>query len=369
MPRLRVELPLSSDAQPIEDSNGVLSSVYLSTGSFGIKRAVPEGALDVGGDVKVEYSGSPKITLYSRGNGTQKYSIRATNDEDPAGGRLLAFRNESAQRDDLVLDSAGNLKLEHDGSPQITLYSRGYGTQEYSIRATNNDDTAGGRLLVFRNESHQRDDMVLDNAGNLKLEHSGSPKITLYSRGNGTQQFSIRATNDADPAEGRKFVVRNESQGEDVFTIDAYGGIKVAGDITLPGADCAERFTVADSHVEPGTVMVIDTDETLRESSEPYDRRVAGVISGAASRRPGFVLGGEGGDQSRQPLALGGTVYCKVDATAGSVEVGDLLVTATSPGYAMKATDRDRAFGAVIGKALRGLPDGFDLIPILVSLQ
>ena len=48
---------------------------------------------------------------------------------------------------------------------------------------TNNRDAAGGRLLVFRNESQGRDDMVLDNAGNLKLEHNGSPKLTLYSHG------------------------------------------------------------------------------------------------------------------------------------------------------------------------------------------
>jgi hypothetical protein len=35
----------------------------------------------------------------------------------------------------------------------------------------------------------------------------------------------------------------------------------------------------------------------------------------------------------------------------------------------MKANDPMRAFGAVIGKALRGLQSGRGLIPILVSLQ
>jgi hypothetical protein len=35
----------------------------------------------------------------------------------------------------------------------------------------------------------------------------------------------------------------------------------------------------------------------------------------------------------------------------------------------MKAGDRDRAFGAVIGKALRPLAAGQGLIPILVALQ
>jgi hypothetical protein len=54
---------------------------------------------------------------------------------------------------------------------------------------------------------------------------------------------------------------------------------------------------------------------------------------------------------------------------AAPIEVGDLLTTSPTPGHAMKATDPVRAFGAVIGKALRALGDGQGLIPILVALQ
>jgi len=35
----------------------------------------------------------------------------------------------------------------------------------------------------------------------------------------------------------------------------------------------------------------------------------------------------------------------------------------------MKADDPAKAFGAVIGKALRPLPEGHSLIPILIALQ
>jgi hypothetical protein len=35
----------------------------------------------------------------------------------------------------------------------------------------------------------------------------------------------------------------------------------------------------------------------------------------------------------------------------------------------MKVTDRDRAGGAVIGKAMTGLDDGTGLVLVLVSLQ
>jgi hypothetical protein len=49
--------------------------------------------------------------------------------------------------------------------------------------------------------------------------------------------------------------------------------------------------------------------------------------------------------------------------------MGDLLTTSPTPGHAMKADDPLKAFGAVIGKALRPLDEGEGLIPILIALQ
>ena len=143
-----------------------------------------------------------------------------------------------------------------------------------------------------------------------------------------------------------------------------------AGDITLRNADCAEEFDIASaSALDAGTVMVLDAGGALRESTEAYDKKVAGVLSGAGEYRPGIVLDRKGPRENRRPLALVGKVYCKVDATCAPVEVGDLLTTSPTPGHAMKAEDPLRAFGAVIGKALRPLKEGKGLIPILVALQ
>jgi hypothetical protein len=58
-----------------------------------------------------------------------------------------------------------------------------------------------------------------------------------------------------------------------------------------------------------------------------------------------------------------------VDAQYSSIDVGDLLTTSPTPGHAMKASDPLRAFGAVIGKALRPLGSGRGLIPILIALR
>jgi len=93
----------------------------------------------------------------------------------------------------------------------------------------------------------------------------------------------------------------------------------------------------------------------------------AGVVAGAGTLKPAVVLQRIPSKTPRSPIALVGKVFCKVDATFGAIVAGDLLTTSTTPGHAMKASDKLRAFGAVVGKALAGLDAGTGLIPILVS--
>jgi hypothetical protein len=148
------------------------------------------------------------------------------------------------------------------------------------------------------------------------------------------------------------------------------GDVEITGDIRLLNADCAEDFDIAHpEHVDPGTVMVLANEGALRASHRAYDRRVAGVVSGAGDYQPALVLDRQPSGANRQPIALMGKVFCKVDAQYGPVEIGDLLTTSPTPGHAMKAGDPLQAFGAVIGKALRPLEDGQGLIPVLVALQ
>jgi hypothetical protein len=150
------------------------------------------------------------------------------------------------------------------------------------------------------------------------------------------------------------------------------GDVEVTGDIRLVNAgDCAEEFdVVAAESIEPGTVMVLSKEGgALHQSQQAYDKRVAGVISGAGGYKPGIVLDKRDTQTNRVPLALLGKVYCKVDASCGPIEVGDLLTSSDRPGHAMTATEPLKAFGSIIGKALQPLKEGQGLIPILVALQ
>jgi len=152
--------------------------------------------------------------------------------------------------------------------------------------------------------------------------------------------------------------------------VTASGNI-TAADVILSGADCAEEFDVVNAgELEPGTVVVFNEKGAVSHSILPYNKRVAGVISGAGNYRPGVVLGrGGSSGEGKVPVALVGRVYCKVDASYSPIEVGDMLTTSPTSGFAMKVSDPSRAFGAVIGKALGGLDRGTGLIPMLVTLQ
>jgi hypothetical protein len=141
-----------------------------------------------------------------------------------------------------------------------------------------------------------------------------------------------------------------------------------ANDCSLTGADCAEHFASAETApIEAGTVMVLGEVGSLQKSSRAYDKRVAGIVSGAGEYKPGVILG-RTADKNTNLIALSGRVFCRVDAEYGAIEVGDLLTTSDTPGYAMKATDPNRAFGTVLGKAMGSLEKGRGLVPVLVGL-
>jgi hypothetical protein len=313
---LQVDQALGATTQPVKDQNGNTSPLALSTGAIGIGTTTPAGKLHID---------EPGV---------------------PFSKSLLMV--SSIATDNLLLSLVGDSDRTQGGPFQVVVTERG----------------AVGIGTLAPEEK-------LDVRGDVKIEKSGSARLSIRSRGNGTQHYSIRATNNDDPAGGRKFIIRNEDHSRDDLTIDNLGNISVPGDIQLTGADCAEEFDLEGSPaaVEPGSVMVIGSAGGLKPCEQAYDRRVAGVISGAGDYRPGIILHKGPDHEQRVPVALTGKVFCKVDATFGAVEVGDLLTTSPISGHAMKASDSSRAFGAILGKALQPMSAGQGLLPVLVALQ
>ncbi len=138
------------------------------------------------------------------------------------------------------------------------------------------------------------------------------------------------------------------------------------------GGDLAEPFSVEDSiEAEPGTVMVIDESHPgkLKVSDYAYDRKVAGIVSGAGGMSAGLTLQHNHLSVGKMLVALAGCVYCKAEATSNSIELGDLLTTSHIPGHAMKATNEQSLHGAIIGKAMSLLREGTGLVLVLVNLH
>ena len=123
--------------------------------------------------------------------------------------------------------------------------------------------------------------------------------------------------------------------------------------------------------VEPGTVVVIDAANPgkLKASTRAYDKKVAGIVSGANGIQPGISMIQEDKLEAGENVALSGRVFVKADTSAGPIEPGDLLTTSSIAGRAMKAADHSQAQGAILGKAMTPLQDGDGMVLVLVTLQ
>jgi hypothetical protein len=154
-------------------------------------------------------------------------------------------------------------------------------------------------------------------------------------------------------------------------TLDVNGTTRTHSIVITGGADLAEPFSMGSAAIEAGAVVVIDEDHPgrLKLSTEPYDTRVAGVVSGANGIHPGIALHQQGALEGDRNVALSGRVYVKADACNGTIKPGDLLTTSANPGHAMKVTDHVRAPGAILGKAMSALNEGTGLVLVLVTLE
>jgi hypothetical protein len=118
-------------------------------------------------------------------------------------------------------------------------------------------------------------------------------------------------------------------------------------------------------------LLVIDASggRRLSLSQAPYSTLAAGIYS----TQPGVVASqhhvGEALPKDEVPLAVVGIVPCKVTAENGPIAPGDLLVSSSTPGHAMKGTERNRMLGAVVGKALEPWQKGTGVVQVLVTLQ
>ncbi len=148
------------------------------------------------------------------------------------------------------------------------------------------------------------------------------------------------------------------------FRVTGNGNVQADGTYSSPCADFAE-LVETDGEYEAGDVLVIGSEGKFSLSSDPGSTLVAGIYS----TKPAFIGGSSINTEDNAgkiPMAVMGIVPCKVSVENGRISAGDLLVTSSKAGYAMRSVD-PRA-GTIVAKALESA-DADGLIKVLVTLQ
>lgn len=141
------------------------------------------------------------------------------------------------------------------------------------------------------------------------------------------------------------------------------GDVYADGSFIGGGADIAEYVRVSEP-VSPGDVLELDPDnpKSYRKARSAYSPLIAGVVSSV----PGVVLGAKRAQEGWVLLALVGRVPVKTTADNGPIRPGDLLTSASKPGYAMRCQSITQCEGALLGKALGALDSGEGVILVLL---
>lgn len=290
---------------------------------------------------------------------------------DNSGGEAITL---SGAYGVVVLDapttgSAIELWSDQIGSPGAELSMKlATGTEMVEILASETG-TDGGQMIIRQGDGVSG--IVMDGDEGT----AGGGAAYFYTNG-GTSSIEI----DGHETDGAGAIRLMNAAGTTTITLDPEfsGDGRVITEVLqiTGGSDLSEQFEISPcdpaTDVQPGMIVCIDASHQgqLVVSNSPYDRTVAGIISGAGGVKSGMLMSQTGAiTNGKYPVALTGRVYCLADATHGAISPGDLLTTSPTPGHAMKAGDPLRAAGAVIGKAMTSLAEGKGLVLVLVTLQ
>ena len=316
---------------------------YFNGGNVGIGTTTPEKKLTI-------QSNRPQIALVENGGNAgilefheQERQLRLqywTDYGSTWDTTMMTLDGDSGRVGIGTMDPRAKLDVSSPGESEDAIIARGSSGQGMFL--VTQDDFGNGKVFV--------------------QDASGDTKIQISAYGNSIFKGGRVGIGDVGVPEEKLVVrgnilVKSESTGADVLELGQ-------------GLDYAEGFDVTDrTDIEPGTVLVIDPENPgkLTVSLSAYDSKVAGIVAGANGMGSGVRLGV---GQFDYDVALAGRVYCKVDTTEEAVQAGDQLTTSGTAGHAMKASDYDRARGAVLGKAMESLEKGKKgKILVLVTLQ
>ena len=154
-----------------------------------------------------------------------------------------------------------------------------------------------------------------------------------------------------------------------VFRVSIWGDVEIDGAVygaafETGAADIAEWVPIT-TLAEPGDVIEFDPTASMqyRVAQNACSSLVAGVISTA----PGVTLGTDLDASEKALLALIGIVPVKVTDEGGPIQPGDLLVTSSTPGHAMRWAGPGPCPCSLIGKALEPMTNEQGVVLVLLT--
>jgi len=353
-----IALPVIAWAQWTTSSNDIYNS---NSGNVGIGTSSPTRKLHiVGQDVGVRLVNSGtghswSLVADTVSSNDDKFSIY----DESAGARLL-------------IDTNGNVGIGTTGpTRQLQVLGAGQAVWNGLTDAGNK----GGTLYVQdSNGAPYNGGAIIFGA--VQGYFAGIKSLITDGGGNtvGRLDFQTRGSTSDSALTSRLYITETGNIG--VGTISPSSKLDVAGDITVSGNISAKYQDIAEwvsttQNLPAGTVVALDitSDNGIVPSSIPYDTHVAGVVSDS----PGIILGQAG--PGKLKIATTGRVKVHVDTSNGPIRRGDLLVTGTREGTAVRSEAIDLGGakfhrpGTLIGKALEPLETGEGEILVLLSLQ
>lgn len=325
-------------------------------------RITSDGRVGIGTDSPIE-----KLTVFSTYGGANI----ALDNINPGYSKQLQFYTNSLLR--WYLGTNGNETGSNEGSDL------------YIVRRDDAGNNLGSAMFIKRstgyvgigtsspeNKLHVVGDVIIDGgAKSLQLKPASSDHVFMEFYADSDNPDTRSGYIGYSPSGSSNLRIINQMASGDIIIIPGSGGTVSVPELTITGgSDLAEPFPSAET-LEAGSVVIIDELHPghLATSKKPYDKKVAGIVSGAGGIEPGLTLMQEGVMEGTHNIALSGRVYVKASAENGAIMPGDLLTTSSLPGLAMKATDPEKSFGTVIGKSMSSLETGEGLVLVLVNLQ
>jgi hypothetical protein len=312
----------------------------------------------------------PAIQARTLGTGPAIRAFKGISDAGSGPGIDVLMLNPAATASGFIVEQKGS----GDGG-FFNIDNASSSNAAVKARATN----AGGGAGAFEifNALNTKDAIFAITqgtgaAGSFNITNTSNTNNALRATTNGTGTTFL-----ANHAGVSGDVAVFQSASSNVARIDKTGKGFFNNGTQASGADVAEMFDIegARGEYEPGDVLIISesTDRTVEKSNAPNSNKVAGVYA----TKPGVVLTEKSIEENLDalvPMGVVGVIPTKVCLENGPIKRGDLLVTSSIKGHAMKAISKnnDGIFpaGVIIGKALENFDSGTSgLIKVLVNVK